>query len=149
MKNSEHVENLIVELLWYKSLAHCPLIFKKWFCDKLIKQNSKARPVSFSLYQWRSLKFICFSQFPQMYADVSNIFVRPKKVVLLSKIGLVKIFLSLTRPQSRMCIRIIIFCCKKNTHTHTQKNKKQDKLKKKREKQMKPKKKRRKKILLF
>ena len=123
MKNSEHVENLIVELLWYKSLAHCPLIFKKWFCDKLIKQNSKARPVSFSLYQWRSLKFICFSQFPQMYADVSNIFVRPKKVVLLSKIGLVKIFLSLTRPQSRMCIRIIIFCCKKNTHTHADKQK--------------------------
>ena len=58
-----------------------------------------------------------------MYADVSNIFVRPKKVVLLSKIGLVKIFLSLTRPQSRMCIRIIIFCCKKNTHTHTDKQK--------------------------
>ena len=47
-------------------------------------------------------------------------FIKPKKVVLFPEIGEVKIFLSLTRPHSRMCIRIIIFCFKK-THTGKQK----------------------------
>ena len=44
----------------------------------------------------------------------------PKKIALFPEIGWGKIFSSLTRPHSRMCIRIYIFCFKqKNTHTET------------------------------
>ena len=57
-----------------------------------------------------------------------------------------KIFSSLTRLHSRMCIRIFFFVCFKQKNTHT--NKKQKKLKKI-EKQKKQKKKRRKKMLLL
>ena len=70
---------------------------------------------------------------------------RTKKVVLFLEIGRVKMFLSLTCTHSRMCIRIDIFCLKKQTH----KQNKQKKLRKKGEKQKKPKKKRRKKMLVF
>ena len=38
--------------------------------------------------------------------------IRPIKVVLFPEISRVKLFLSLTRPHSRMCIRIYIFCFK-------------------------------------
>ena len=49
----------------------------------------------------------------------------PKKVALFLDIGRVKIFLSLTRPHSRMCIKIYIFNFKKQTNN--QKNQKQKK----------------------
>ena len=39
-----------------------------------------------------------------------------KKLVLFPEIGRVKIFLSSTRPQSRVCMRIYIFCFKKHTN---------------------------------
>ena len=41
--------------------------------------------------------------------------IRPKKVVLFPEIGRVKLFLSLTRPHSRMCIRVLSFSFKKQT----------------------------------
>ena len=37
---------------------------------------------------------------------------KKKKVVLFPEIGQLKLFSSLTRPHSRMCIRICIFCFK-------------------------------------
>ena len=40
-----------------------------------------------------------------------------RKVVLFPEIGRVKYFLSLTRPHSRMCIKIYIFNFKKQTST--------------------------------
>ena len=65
------------------------------------------------------------------------ILVRPnKKVILFLEIGRVKIFLSLTRPHSRMCIRVCIFDFKKQTNKQKKNKdtkKKQKKLKKKRE----------------
>ena len=52
---------------------------------------------------------------------------RPKKVVLLSEIGWMKFFLSLTRPHCPNCIRIYIFVSKKKKekkkHRHTNKQK--------------------------
>ena len=51
-----------------------------------------------------------------------------KKLVLFPEIGRMKLFLSLTRLHSRMCIRIYIFNFKKQEY-----KKKQKKLKKKRE----------------
>ena len=51
----------------------------------------------------------------------------PKKVALFPEIGRVKIFLSLFRAHSRMCIRIYIFNFKKqqtNKQTKNQKSKK-------------------------
>ena len=47
--------------------------------------------------------------------------VRPKKVVLFPEIGRVKNVLSLTRPHSRMCIRIHIFNLKKQTNKKVKK----------------------------
>ena len=70
---------------------------------------------------------------------------RPKKkVVLFPEIGQMKNFSSLTRPHSRMCIRINIFCFKQKK-TQIKKQKKLKKI----EKQKKPKKKRRKGMLLL
>ena len=53
--------------------------------------------------------------------------IRPKKVVLFPEIGRVKIFLSLTSPPSRVCIRIYIFCFKqKNIHRNKTKETKEN-----------------------
>ena len=49
---------------------------------------------------------------------------KKKKVVSFPEIGLVKTFLSLTRPLNRMCIRIYIFNFKKQQTTKN-KNKNQ------------------------
>ena len=56
-----------------------------------------------------------------------------KKVVLFREIDRVKFFLSLTRPPSRMCIRIYIFSFKKQTNKQKTMQKKKKKLKKTRE----------------
>ena len=53
---------------------------------------------------------------------------KKKKVVLFPEIGLVKIFSSLTRPHSRMCIRIYIFLISKKQR-NKQKTKKTKKTK--------------------
>ena len=64
-------------------------------------------------------------RFPVKFARFLS---RKKKLVLFPEIGRVKIFLSLTRPYSRMCIK------KQQTNKQKNKNKKkQKKLKKKRE----------------
>ena len=73
-------------------------------------------------------------------------YVRPKKIVFFPQIGRVKIFSSLTRPDSRMCIRIYIFRFKQKKQTHT--NKQKAKETKEIKKQKNSKKKRRKKMLL-
>ena len=44
-----------------------------------------------------------------------------KKVVLFPEIGRVKIFISLTRPHSRMCMAIYIFNFKKQTNKQKKK----------------------------
>lgn len=48
-----------------------------------------------------------------------NFVPRSKKVVLFSKIGQAKVFLSLTCPQSQMCITICFLFQKIKTHRHT------------------------------
>ena len=50
--------------------------------------------------------------------------IRPKKGVLFPEIGPVKIFLSLTRPHSRMCIRIHVSNLKQKTKKAKKKKKK-------------------------
>ena len=57
--------------------------------------------------------------------------IRPKKGVLFPEIGPVKIFLSLTRPHSRMCIRIHVSNLKQKTKKAKKKNKTEDKKQKK------------------
>ena len=57
--------------------------------------------------------------------------IRPKKVVLFPEIGPVKIFLSLTRPQSRMCIRKHVSNLKQKTKKTNKKKKNEDKKQKK------------------
>ena len=63
----------------------------------------------------------------------------PHKVVLFAEIGWAKTFLSLTRPHSRVCIRIYIFNFKKankqakKTNKKTKKTRKQKKQKKTKE----------------
>ena len=47
-----------------------------------------------------------------------------KKIVLFPEIGRVRIFLSLTRPHSRMCIRINIFSLKKRDQEDKKQKKK-------------------------
>ena len=65
--------------------------------------------------------------------------IRPKKGVLFPEIGPVKIFLSLTRPHSRMCIRKHVSNLKQKTKkakkkkTNKTEDKKQKKLKKKKQ----------------
>ena len=49
--------------------------------------------------------------------------IRPKKGVLFPEIGPVKIFLSLTRPHSRMCIRIHVSNLKQKTKKAKKKKK--------------------------
>ena len=56
------------------------------------------------------------------------------KVVLFHEIDSVKILLSLTHLHSRMCIRIYIFCSKKNTHKKQAKENKEEKKTKKKPK---------------
>ena len=57
--------------------------------------------------------------------------IRPKKRVLFPEIGPVKIFLSLTRPHSRMYIRIHVSNLKQKTKKAKKKNKTEDKKQKK------------------
>ena len=57
--------------------------------------------------------------------------IRPKKGVLFPEIGPVKIFLSLTRPHSRMCIRIHVSNLKQKTKKAKKQNKTEDKKQKK------------------
>ena len=57
--------------------------------------------------------------------------IRPKKGVLFPEIGPVKIFLSLTRPHSRMCIRIHVSNLKQKTKKAKKKKKTEDKKQKK------------------
>ena len=57
--------------------------------------------------------------------------IRPKKGVLFPEIGPVKIFLSLTRPHSRMCIRIHVSNLKQKTKKAKKNNKTEDKKQKK------------------
>ena len=56
----------------------------------------------------------------------------PKKVALFPEIGRVKIFLSLNRPHSRMCIKIYIFNFKKQTNNQKNQKQKKTRLQKKR-----------------
>ena len=58
---------------------------------------------------------------------------RPKRVVLFPEIAWIKIFLSLTRPHSRMCIRIYILNFKKQTNKQKNNKKKNKNTKKAKE----------------
>ena len=73
----------------------------------------------------------CYSNFILIFILIEifclNVSPKTKKTsCLVSGIGRVKISSSLTRPHSRMCIRIYIFCFKHKNRTH--RNKKQKKL---------------------
>ena len=59
----------------------------------------------------------------QIYVVKAN-----KKVVLFPEIGRVKILLSLTRPHSRMCIRVCIFNFKKTKQNNTKQKGKKSKI---------------------
>ena len=59
-----------------------------------------------------------------------------KKVVLFPEIGRVKIFISLTRPHSRMCMAIYIFNFKKQTNKQKKKREYKKKQKKKQQKKL-------------
>ena len=110
------------------------IIMVNWSFQKSLIALFRKRKIN-----WQKIRFIYWSV-SDNFSRNSNVMwnyneVKPKKVVLFPEIGRIKIVISLSHPQSRMCIRIYLFNFKKSKQTNKQKtNKKTKKAKESKEK---------------
>ena len=102
------------------------IIMVNWSFQKSLIALFRKRKIN-----WQKIRYIYWSV-SDNFSQNSNVMwnyneVKPKKVVLFPEIDRIKIFISLTQPHSRMCIRIYLFNFKKSKQTSKQKTNKKTK----------------------